>query len=108
MSLETPPAPLPRAKLREVLVGLVLALVVGAFYLWTAEKPGDSWLMTSKDPEGYYPLETAGFRAGHLYAAITPIRRSLRSRTPMIRSRTPRTGSTTCPSTRDIITSISG
>ena len=72
MSLETPPAPLPRAKLREVLVGLVLALVVGAFYLWTAEKPGDSWVMTSKDPEGYYPLETAGFRAGHLYAAIEP------------------------------------
>lgn len=72
MSLETPPAPLPRAKLREVLVGLVLALVVGVFYLWTAEKPGDSWLMTSKDPEGYYPLETAGFRAGHLYAAIEP------------------------------------
>ncbi len=51
---------------------LVLAALVGWFYVWSALQPGDSWLLSFKNPAGYYPLETAGFRSGHLYAALTP------------------------------------
>jgi hypothetical protein len=45
---------------------------VGWFYLWSAFQPGNSWVISQAVPDGYYPLETAGFRSGHLYAAIDP------------------------------------
>jgi hypothetical protein len=45
---------------------------VGWFYLWTAMQPAGSWVISTPEPRGYYPLQTAGFRSGHLYASIAP------------------------------------
>ena len=56
----------------ETLACVLVALLVGWFYLWSALQPANSWVLWGKNPEGYYPLETAGFRSGHLYAALTP------------------------------------
>jgi len=49
-----------------------MGFLVGCFYVWSALQPTDPWVLTTKEPQGYYHLETAGFRAGHLYAAVAP------------------------------------
>jgi len=61
-----------RGSTRETWVCVILAAIVGYFYLWSALQPENSWVISSKSPNGYYTLETAGFRSGHLYAALTP------------------------------------
>jgi len=62
----------PRARGLETWACVILAAIVGFSYVWTALQPSNSWVISSKDPNGYYPIETAGFRSGHLYAEITP------------------------------------
>jgi hypothetical protein len=50
---------------------LGLAAVVAAwFYFGTAMEPSTPWF--TREPSGYYGLQTAGFRAGQLAAAIAP------------------------------------
>lgn len=56
----------------EFITLLVLAVLVGWFYVWTALQPANSWVLSFKNPAGYYPMETAGFRSGHLYTALAP------------------------------------
>src|SRR5580698_6570789 len=58
---------------RETAACVFLALLVGLFYVWCAQQPIGSWVISSRSPNGYYGLETAGFRSGHLYAAIEPL-----------------------------------
>jgi hypothetical protein len=60
-------APVPRSD-RWILA--LAALVVAWFYLGTAMEPWIPWF--SREPSGYYGLQTAGFRAGQLAAAIAP------------------------------------
>jgi len=62
----------PRTRRLETWACVLLAILVGGFYLWTAHQPSSIWGVASKTPEGYYPLETAGFRSGHLYVALAP------------------------------------
>lgn len=50
----------------------LLAALVACFYLWSSQQPANAWIVSTKEPLGYYPLETAGFRSGHLYAALEP------------------------------------
>jgi hypothetical protein len=61
-----------RGKHLETWACVVIGVAVGWFYVWSALQPSNSWVILSKDPKGYYPLETAGFHSGHLYVAITP------------------------------------
>ena len=56
----------------ETAAGVLLGILVGWLYVWSALQPADRWILATREPEGYYNLETAGFRSGHLYAAITP------------------------------------
>jgi hypothetical protein len=49
-----------------------MSLLIGCFYLWTAMGQARPRVFAYRQPSGYYPLLTAGFRAGHLYAAVTP------------------------------------
>jgi len=52
-------------------MALVLAVFAGSWtYFWTALQYPNTCF--SREPSGYYGLLTAGFRAGHLYAAIDP------------------------------------
>jgi hypothetical protein len=51
------------------IIGAV-ALAALVFYFGTALGPGSAWF--ARQPDGYYGFQTAGFRAGHLYAAIAP------------------------------------
>jgi hypothetical protein len=51
---------------------VTLGVLVGLFYLWSTQQPGGSWSVLTVKPSGYYPLQTAGFRSGHLYAAVSP------------------------------------
>jgi hypothetical protein len=62
----------PRQRRFETRACIVLGALVAIFYLWTAMQPGDSWIPATKAPQGYYPLETAGFRSGHLYTSNAP------------------------------------
>jgi hypothetical protein len=62
----------PRGRGLETWACVILAAIVGWSYVWTALQPANSWVISSRDPNGYYTMETAGFRSGHLYAAITP------------------------------------
>jgi hypothetical protein len=62
----------PRDRALETWAGVIVGILVGLFYLWSALQPVNSWKISSRNPQGYYGIETAGFRAGHLYAAITP------------------------------------
>jgi hypothetical protein len=58
----------PRAELAAC---AVVALVAAWFYFWTVQQPGlNSY--TTRDPQGYYPFQAAGFRSGHLYLALDP------------------------------------
>ncbi len=50
----------------------MIGIAVGWFYVWSALQPANAWMISSKIPDGYYPLETAGFQSGHLYVPITP------------------------------------
>lgn len=54
----------------ETALCLAVALLAGTFFFWSAVQPARQWAF--KAPDGYYPLLTAGFRSGHLYAAIEP------------------------------------
>jgi hypothetical protein len=56
----------------ETWICILAALMAGCFYLWTAMGPARPRIYSYRDPSGYYPLLTAGFRSGHLYAAIAP------------------------------------
>ncbi len=56
----------------ETLICVLVSLLVGYFYLWTAVGQTRPWVYAYRQPSGYYPLLTAGFRSGHLYAAVTP------------------------------------
>jgi hypothetical protein len=66
------PSMSPSRRRIETSVCVIVGILVGWFYVWSAIQPGNSWTISSRDPQGYYGLETAGFRSGHLYAAITP------------------------------------
>jgi hypothetical protein len=57
----------------ETIACVFIALLIGWFYLWTAQQPANSWSFSSAEPRGYYPLQTAGFRSGHLYVALVPL-----------------------------------
>lgn len=48
----------------------LVALAACLFYFASARQPGTKWAY--EQPNDYYGLQTAGFRAGHLYAAIEP------------------------------------
>jgi hypothetical protein len=61
-----------RSRLIETWLCVIVGIWVGWFYVWSALQPGNAWVISSKNPDGYYPLETAGFHSGHLYVAITP------------------------------------
>src|SRR5580692_7306939 len=68
-----PPAAVPRAggKYRfETIACLLIALLAGGFYFWSTIQPAEQWAF--READGYYNLLTAGFRSGHLYAAIQP------------------------------------
>src|SRR5665213_1759719 len=51
---------------------VLAAVLAGYFYLWSALGGSRPWILAYKEPSGYYPLLTAGFRSGHLYVPITP------------------------------------
>jgi len=52
------------------LVAFSVAVVLS--YVWVAFQPGGGWSLLTNEPGGYYNLEVAGFRAGHLYMPIDP------------------------------------
>ncbi|HEY4989912.1 MAG TPA: hypothetical protein VII09_08895, partial [Opitutaceae bacterium] len=49
---------------------MVVALAAALVYFWTAQQPYAGDVFATKEPQGYYPLQAAGFRSGHLYVAI--------------------------------------
>jgi len=55
---------------RDFLVCTVVAVLAGCLYFGTAYQLAHLWF--TRQPDGYYPLLAAGFRSGHLYAAIDP------------------------------------
>ncbi len=72
-AIDTRGAPVPtRGALLETWSCVILGILVCLSYLWSAQQPGNSWSVLTADPRGYYPLQTAGFRSGHLYAAVAP------------------------------------
>jgi hypothetical protein len=56
----------------ETWICVIAAVFTAYFYLWTALEPARPWILGYRDPSGYYPLLTAGFRSGHLYTANAP------------------------------------
>ena len=48
-----------------------MALLAMGFYFWTVQRPSLNFY-TTRDPQGYYPLQAAGFRSGHLYLPLEP------------------------------------
>jgi len=67
------PAPVPRPRANRGLGWLTLlgAVLVIAFYLWTARSPNVPYEFHEHE-EDYYNLLTHGFQAGHLYLPVTP------------------------------------
>ena len=92
----------------ETVLCVVASLLVALFYVWTAFEPTNSWVFALPQPEGYYNLQTAGFRSGHLYAAIEPNPGLLALSDPYDPWQTLRTGCMICRSARDTTTSTSG
>jgi hypothetical protein len=72
MSIESQPQTQMSRGIRrlETVSCVIVALLAGVFYFWTTVQPSGQWGF--HEPNGYYPLQTAGFRSGHLYAAIEP------------------------------------
>ncbi len=54
----------------ETIACLLIAFLAGVFYFWSTIQPANQWAF--READGYYNLLTAGFRSGHLYAAIQP------------------------------------
>jgi hypothetical protein len=72
--LETPPNRRPTRPFlwpqADALLCLVVAVLCGWLYFWSARQPVD--FLFSRQPESYYELLTAGFRAGHLSVKLEP------------------------------------
>jgi hypothetical protein len=59
-----------RLRRADLAVVVAVAALAAVLCLWSVVAAGGS--LFSRLPEGYYPLLTAGFRAGHLYVPLDP------------------------------------
>jgi hypothetical protein len=59
-----------RTNRSDVWIVVMAAMLALAFYFGAAMGPSAHWF--SRQPLDYYGFQTAGFRAGHLYAAVQP------------------------------------
>jgi hypothetical protein len=66
----------------ETVACLVIGILVGWYYVWSALQTANSRPVLTEQPKGYYSLQTAGFRSGHLYSAAVPDPALLRLRDP--------------------------
>ena len=49
-----------------------MALLAAWFYFWTVAQPPLAHPYMTRDPQGYYAFQAAGYRTGHLYLALKP------------------------------------
>ncbi|HZZ20323.1 MAG TPA: hypothetical protein VFE25_13180, partial [Opitutaceae bacterium] len=54
----------------ETLGCLAIALAAAWFYFWSVSQPVSAEKFATRTPAGYYPLQAAGYRSGHLYLAL--------------------------------------
>jgi hypothetical protein len=62
-------------------MGVAFAIAAGFTYVALA-MGSHPWVFATSSPAGYYPLETAGFRSGHLYLPVRPLPELLRLADP--------------------------